>query len=246
MSSAFQGSEFQSIEEKVEESPKEVPKEPEPMEDPRLAVIKPLLSQLEQWTQGEQDVNKIWKFVSAYITLLERHPKVMTFIQKHYGQEVGTSLIQALKNISGDDLSLVQMLHTVLSLNDHQLSQEEKEEFNILKLNLPQGQILPMVMSAITSLPPNAHNELVSLYTNEMNKYSSGGSSSMLNTQYKIPGTSVKMDCKYIILIVVVLLILLGSGVWYYFKGSSSVMSAVKSMGNTVSDDSDVGSIMSE
>ncbi len=208
---------FESEAQQAQAQQAQAQQQTEAPKNPLLEKIQPIVQKAQEWSQTPQDIPLLWKFISMYLTFLERSPQMMTFIHKAYGNEIGNNLIEALKNVHKKPFeNVTQVLFTINSIPG------DDENLTLFKLNIQGQSVLQFVANGIQSLPPEPTKQLNDLFLSEMKKYdpvSATDGTSFFSKKFSVPGTGMVLECKYIILIVVLLLVL-GLGGLYYFKDS--------------------------
>jgi hypothetical protein len=211
MTSPFQSSEVAEFSKpEVKEEEQQVKKEINPIEKQVQFLIQPL--QQESLTS-----DALWSFITKYLTFLEHHPRFSNYIEKQYNKSKTKGLINQLIDINGKSFtSIEELLTLILNCNAQNLQSDEQNEFNVLKLNLEAGSVLPFIMNSI-----QGNQELQVKFLNEMKKYE-------VNNKNKITEFFSKqyygINVGYILLIIIILL-MLGLGIYYfYFKYNNNVL----------------------
>jgi hypothetical protein len=221
MSSPFPGAEtaeFQ-VQKAVEAEPK-----PQQQQNPIVAELSQLLSQIQSWETNEQDVNKIWNFIKSYFSYLEsKQSSILPLLAQAYSMpKQPSSLFAAIVSIQPNSSeSISNMLQAILNLRP------TTQDMQLFKLYTAENKsFLHALLGMIQNLPEDKRMDLNKRFQQSMSKYvpssSSSSSLSFAQKEITVPGTKSKLKVWQIILIAVILCLLFGGGAYYYMNYTSS------------------------
>lgn len=246
MSSPFPGAEtaeFQ-VQKTVEAEP------PKPQQNPILAELSQLLSQIQSWETNEQDVNKIWNFIKSYFSYLESKQSTILplLIQAYSMTQQPSSLFAAIVSIQPNSAeNISNMLQAILNLRP------TTQDMQLFKLYTAENKsFLHALLGIIQNLPEDKRLDLNKRYKQSMSKYVPSSSSStkdlgFAQKEVTIPGTKSKLKVWQIILIALILCLILGGGSYYYMNYvSSSSSSPVSNSGPGSDSDPGISDYLSD
>jgi len=195
-------------------------KKPESPYQELIDQVTALIMTMNSLPEKEQS-DFLWKFMSNYITLLEKNKHyLLPILAKVYPKHVRVTdnLVKALVSIR-DPKSVAEMLDFINSISDEHLGPQEKELLGILKLQTPQGPFLVAFTNVVGKLPPEEASKLDQLFLNELKKYKPQKENSSL-MEKNVPGTGIKI--KWVLIVLVILVILGLLGYFFFCRNSSS------------------------